>query len=446
MEDRVTRVTAVPSEHAHLRSLDAILAPGTRSLPRSKQAPLPASLSGRRCTRLVSVAMVFAMGFGACEGTHANVGMLGSLVLAAEDRLKVLKDTLQEDARTQRLKDGGQAEHGLLSPRLEAAQQLVGVTEVHLDDARDSLWSASPNLGKAEASLLAAQVALHDIRLMHSDLVGGNNFVLHTGVAVTNPYRIDRSTDANGTNHYEQSSDSSTTGRLYVEAYFKSRYSWETPSALELPGTSAFKSTVYDYEAHIGYVAESGADDIAGSASQAAGDVYAMASVAFNFARLWDQESPLAYLKAFAIRPRGSIAIELTGGFVTDREFSDVHMSVGVGPVWTVGIPVMTKEMDGNGPAKYKLAEGLLGVYPYYRMDFPNFVDSDGQSIVTVRGEPDFQPQNGYMIRIGVNYPVSDNVTVIISASAAASWDREDNLPPPWSLFIGASIPLGKIL
>lgn len=123
-------------------------------------------------------------------------------------------------------------------------------------------------------------------------------------------------------------------------------------------------------------------------------------------------------------------------GFSTDRENQTIHEYWGAGLLLTFRAPTSEK----------RFIEGDTGLY-YGAIDMPEFKD-DNSTILNKRRDtfPKFKPVNTGILKAEARLPVGESGFVTIAGRFHRFIDGQNDLPNPWTLTLGYTIPIDVIL
>lgn len=297
--------------------------------------------------------------------------------------------------------------------------------------------SSRPNLPQAELETKAREhlAAATDLtREANADkaVLYSPWFRAHTGAATRSPYTLAKNT---ATGLYELQKSKTTTD-FYAEIDFLNRNAWLEPKQRISPtGTGESPQPLsrlapHDLELRLGFI--NGTTSIDSSSSAAGGDWYANTSIGWNILGYNITSDPGARDDPGA---RGTVNFELAGDFITARNDLRVNGSyyAGIGSAWALPIDV---------DSKFRMATlfgGIyLGIHEYPRIDFDNVVYSSN-------ARPTYMRLGTFAARLEFTIPLTQRLEAIVRGSLATPLGRYD-LPDDWSLFVGASFPIGKIV
>jgi hypothetical protein len=265
-------------------------------------------------------------------------------------------------------------------------------------------------------------------------LVHSSFFRLHAGAATIRPWVVTGSYP--GTRTLEASSDTA----FYAEADFLYRTAWLEPKSVSLDlleDVSVKRLVPQDYEIRLGFIDAKHVDEqFAGSFESSTdtidGDWYAEATLGWvlgihNVGSPKDPPRPDL--------PRGTWNLEFDCGFITDREGMNTTGYYQVGPGTTWGIPV---EVGG----KRRLATVAAGVY-LGAHEFPS-TDPNNQILSEQRALP-FNRRLSLGVKLDFTVPITNGLEVVLQGRHAAVVSNND-IPDDWSLFVGLSIPVGRLV
>jgi len=305
------------------------------------------------------------------------------------------------------------------------------------DQALASGTTTQPSLPKAE---LEAKARAHLATAMdHASEANIEKTVLyspwfraHAGAARRSPFALAKNA---ATGLYELKRAKRSTD-FYAEVDFLNRVAWLEPSQRIQPSdvTGACPRlramAPHDLELKLGFINSDGSVD--SSTRAAGGDWYTNASVGWNLlgynisGDAADRDDPNA---------RGTVNFEVTGDFITDRDGLRVTGSyyVGIGSAWAVPIDTGTKLRNAT------VFGGLyFGIHEYPRIDPDNVVYSSQE-------RPTYMRLGTLAARVDFTIPLTQSLEIVVRGNLATPVSRYD-LPDDWSLFVGASFPIGKLV
>jgi hypothetical protein len=312
---------------------------------------------------------------------------------------------------------------------LERAQSL-------LQNAEELLQGAAPTefqVAEADRRRREAEQAVDsvdaDILLFASPW-----FLAHTGALSISPYRVART---GGVPAYRLQSSPSTTS-AYLGLDFLHRRAWLDPEqvvakdedvGLGLPGWLL----PTDYSVRL-LLTNTKVDD---AATAAGGDWMAESSIGWNLAGFGlkgaDECRRQPELKKL---PQGTINLELGGGIATNRSALDgfEFVRAGIATVWSFPLQIRAET--------WRTARLVSGLY-YGLHDFPQLDSDDGQYITANR--PAFNQLGAMCATVDFVIPISSSLDAIFSGTY---WDAfgSDRMPETWSMFVGVTLPIGRIL
>lgn len=295
-------------------------------------------------------------------------------------------------------------------------------------------------LDEADKALRAAQEAV--AKADQDPLVFPSPwFRAHAGAISLSPYRVGEvPKDMNQNGQRFQLEHASTSPEFYAELDFHGREAWlAAEDRLERTpdyGLRFLPDWVVpdDYEARLRFVNNTTVDS---QATAVGGDIAVETLVGWNLVGigLYDAAT-LAADPALKKRPRGTLNLEFGTGFHTDRDVIDTHgyVVVGLGTVWAFPMQI--------SDSTYRTATVYTGLY-YGAFDYPQLDIDDVQYIDARR--PAFNSLGSIGARIDAAIPISGSLDAI---AGVRYWDAigSDDAPESWSVFVGVSIPIGKIL
>ncbi len=329
--------------------------------------------------------------------------------------------------------------------RLERAQGKLSSAKAMLTDKEQKPVTDAATLADAEKLLTEAGGLLAEV---DSDIVLFSSpwFRAHAGAITVSPYILRPSVASDGslTSAPERGRFvlDKTTGStdFYAEMDFLNRRAWLDPDNL-VDRDEGFGSTWVpewmvpdDQEIRMRFV---NATTIDSASSAAIGDWAAEASIGWNLfgfglkTRALCEQQPQVKK-----RPQGTVNLELNGGLTTDRGALDAHTfaQTGIASVWS--FPMQVED------AVWRTATVLFGVY-YGVQEFPQLDVDDQQHIVSPRAQ--FNNLAARSARLDFTIPLGSTFEGVIGGRFFDPWQRDD-LPENWSLFVGVTIPIGRIL
>lgn len=259
-------------------------------------------------------------------------------------------------------------------------------------------------------------------------------FRMHTGFATLSPYVV-RPANQQGDppNAKFVLDESSSSPSFYVETGFLHRWAWLRDEDRTLPSRTGVLGDLQwlaptDHEIRLRFT---DSDEIKDSKAAASGDWSAEASVGWS---MFEYEVADPRQRRSMTDPRGSLNFELNAGFATDRGSVDVHGYVqgGLGSVWSFPIEVRQGVFM---PATF-FGGIYYGVHSFPRLDTDDAVYTDSK-------RPYFNDLGALGIKIDVVYPLSESVEFVAGGRLAGRF--ENDAPEDWSLFVGVSLPIGKL-
>lgn len=244
------------------------------------------------------------------------------------------------------------------------------------------------------------------------------------GAKLQNPYTI-----GIDTNHVGTLNKDNTTTDGYVEAMVSLRYitrtripdtevqnGWLNPLLFDIPALCLKGASLPDFEARFGYIFSGQSSPTNYSASTVVGgsDLYGEMSVGLPVHR-YTTDDKLTHVQT---------AIELSGGFVTDKHFLTVH------PTAFAGLSIQLSDQLSNGLPWYWLSR--VGVA---RTDTPKLVsggpmvDLDGLDI------PRFNTTWAPTMGTSLIYPLSETFSLQIGGSAYFT-----EAPASWNISVGFTL------
>lgn len=256
-------------------------------------------------------------------------------------------------------------------------------------------------------------------------------FDVEVGMAVLRPFSITASTARPGKFSFDAGG---TDVRGMVQGIFQDRWAWKIKNTAPTENVWIWEDFSADFEARLGYAY--GSSGSQSSSTTGSGDGFGEASVGFNLLKI-GQKDPNSPLIALNIEP--------FAGFVSDSEYSILHIAYGIGPALALGVPL---------PNSRPNLELLLRT-GWARVDSPvfiapNLVDSDGD------GNPRFESKNAAAITAEIRLPVlvlkssqtagSDTPQYGYLAFGADYYKLAGNGPDQWSLYAAFSVSWEAIL
>lgn len=316
--------------------------------------------------------------------------------------------------------------------RLKAAQSKLERAKASLAGDRPSAF----RLDEAQRSLQEAETAIAT-NAQDPILYTSNWFRAHAGAIALSPYELRRNAD--GRFELNKSGDQTT---AYLELDFFGREAWLSPEdrldrnadvGLDFIAEWAIPD---DYEARLRFLDDSGTS-IDDAESAAGGDISLETSVGWNIVGigLRDRVDCLRNPQDKKL-PQGTINLDVGAGFVTDRDTIDGHgyLQAGLATVWS--IPLQLTETKWRPATVYT----FLG---YGIFDFPKF-DTD---LVQYEETPlaQFSSLGALSARMDVSVPLAGSFDAV---AGIRYWDPlgSSRTPEAWSVFVGVSLPLGRIL
>jgi hypothetical protein len=318
---------------------------------------------------------------------------------------------------------------------LERAQSM-------LQEANALLQGATPNeyqVAEAERMRREAEEVLDtvdaDILLFASPW-----FLAHTGALSISPYRVGRNTgpfEPDNTPAFRlQRADRTTSAYLGLD--FLHRRAWLDPEqvvtkdeevGLGLP--SWMLPT--DYSVRL-LLANSTVSD---ATTAAGGDWMAESSIGWNVAGFGLKDADACRRQPELKKlPQGTINFEVGGGISTNRGALDgfEFVRAGLATVWSFPFQIRAET--------WRTARLVSGLY-YGLHDFPQLDSDDGQYITANR--PAFNQLGAMCATVDFVIPISSSLDAIFSGTY---WDAfgSDRMPETWSLFVGVTLPIGRIL
>lgn len=266
-------------------------------------------------------------------------------------------------------------------------------------------------------------------------------FRAHAGAISVSPYRVAAvPTNQNSQGQSFQLEHASTSPEFYAELDFHGREAWlAAEDSLERTPDYGLRFlpdwlVPDDYEARLRFVNNTTVDS---QTSAVGGDIAVETLVGWNLVGIGlHTPSTLAADPALKKRPRGTLNLEFGTGFATDRDVVDTHgyVVLGLGTAWAFPMQV--------SDSTYRTATVYTGLY-YGAFDYPQLDVDDVQYIDARR--PAFNSLGSIGARIDAAIPISGSLDAI---AGVRYWDAigSDDAPESWSVFVGVSIPIGKIL
>ncbi len=179
------------------------------------------------------------------------------------------------------------------------------------------------------------------------------------------------------------------------------------------------------------------ASQIAGAASAASGDWAAETSIGWNLLAFGLKSRSLCEQQPeIKKRPQGTVNLEVGAGLVTDRDALDTHLHAhtGLASVWSFPM-----EVDDS---VWRTATVLVGLY-YGLSEFPQLDSDDQQHVFDERAQ--FNQIGALSARLDFTVPLGTSLEAVVGGRL---WDppTRPDLPENWSLFVGITVPLGRIL
>jgi hypothetical protein len=262
-------------------------------------------------------------------------------------------------------------------------------------------------------------------------------FRLHAGFATIAPYVLKRRTVDNNYVLDRGSDDAA----FYAEVDYLHRQAWLTDGDTLGPDATSVLRRISDlapsdHEIRVRFTNQE--SEIENGSTAATGDWAAEGSAGWPLLKYCLSKPASGSVVAENLKktePKGSINFELNGGIVADREALDVHSfaQAGIGSAWAFPVEIRPKE--------YRAATFYSGVY-YGLHEFPR-IDVD-DVVYSNRPRPHFNTLGALGVKIDVTYPFSEYVELVIGARLAACLSKDD-VPENWSLFVGFTVPLGKL-
>lgn len=286
--------------------------------------------------------------------------------------------------------------------------------ELHATYANQALVTGAENVDRAVENLRTAGATMQDAQNeSEQEIRYSPYFRVHAGAATVSPTILKRRASDSLWQR-----ESRTTTDFYAEVDYMARTAWVEPKDL-----GDLKRV--DYELRLGFV---NSEAIENSTRAANGDWYVDASVGIVLYRFshWSRNAAIA---------RGTLNLELNGGLVTNRSALDSvgYYQLGVGSAWAVPVTLDTTSRFGT----------LFAGFYYGVHEYPA-VDSDG----VARSDRDL-PRYTRLGSLGAKFDIAIPLTGRIDAVIQTRWSSpiaDDDTPDDWSLFVGASIPLGRLL
>jgi len=266
-------------------------------------------------------------------------------------------------------------------------------------------------------------------------------FRAHAGAISLSPYRVEEvPANQNVEGQRFQLARASTSPEFYAELDFHGREAWlAAEDRLERTPDYGLRFlpdwlVPDDYEARLRLVNNTTIDS---QATAVGGDIAVETLVGWNIVGIGLHDAAtLADEPALKKRPRGTLNFEFGTGFSTDRDVVDTHgyVVVGLGTAWAFPMQVAT--------STFRTATVYTGLY-YGAFDYPQLDVDDVQYIDAHR--PAFNSLGSIGARIDAAIPISGSLDAVVGIRY---WDAigSDDAPESWSVFVGVSIPVGKIL
>ncbi len=266
-------------------------------------------------------------------------------------------------------------------------------------------------------------------------------FRAHAGVVTLSPYVVTAvPADQNSAGERFRLTRADGGPDFYLEMDFFGRMAWLAPeNSLERTPDYGLRFLPDwllpdDYE---GRIRLTNNDQIDSQSSAVGGDITVETLVGWNIAGIGlESAESVARDPKLAKHPRGTINLELGTGFVTDSDSVDAHPHVegGLGTVWSFPLEVAANE--------FRLATLYTGLY-YGLFDFPQ-IDTDDVQYVR-ENRPQYNSIGTLSARIDAAIPITGDLDVVVGVRY---WDPlgSSRRPESWSVFVGISVPLGKIL
>ncbi len=306
--------------------------------------------------------------------------------------------------------------------------------DAELSEKADLLTQAKERYSLAQQAVESAGVAEAQTR---KDIVYSNYFRLHGGAATIRPYIIAR--DENDRRLLKTSTDTS----FYAEVDFLRRTAWIEPEAIakELENPDDWSRLVpQDYEIRLGFINQQrirsdGSTDstpFETSSETAGGDWYAEGTLGWvmgtqNISR--DPEDRNVDI------PRGTWGLDLDAGFQTDRNGFNTtgYYMIGPGTAWSIPITI------GDHKRMATLAASVMfGIHEYPR------VDKDLR-IYSADAILPFNRLGSLGIKIDFTVPLTNGIEAVLQGRHFSPISRND-IADDWSLFVGVSMPIGRIV
>lgn len=307
-------------------------------------------------------------------------------------------------------------------------------------------WDAEKAKSKPDEDLLATHLTKARERyVLASDMRGqanvteeilySNYFRLHSGAATVRPYTfVRRASD----NRRVLSSGARTA--FYAQTDFLYRTAWSSPAAIneDLGSQDNFGRWLpQDYDLRLGFINESRIQDewteaIAGAKDAANGDWYSEGTLGWVLAM---NNISLDPADANVDLPRGTWSLDLHGALQTDRDgfnTTGTYMA-GPGTAWSVPVTV-----GGNKRLATVAAGAYFGIHEYPRADPDNSITDDTAVI-------HFNRLLSFGVRIDLTVPLTNGIEAVLQARHYSPLSNND-IPDDWSLFVGVSLPVGRLV
>ncbi|MFK7742184.1 MAG: hypothetical protein AB8H80_17855 [Planctomycetota bacterium] len=348
----------------------------------------------------------------------------GALSVQVENTTRTLNGLLE----TERKKDAN-------SRNVKALGAALGDLKRAKAIVAEKATPSSYKLAQAEAILASAGKVASSVR-GGVELLPSPWFRAHAGVIQRGSYAMVPGT--NGEAFRLQNNDGGTGS--YFEIDFLHRRAWLPPAEqyqaadASLPNTDLDMLIPDDFEARLRFTS---GDSIEDAESAAGGDWNIEAATGWNLTsfqlKTEDACERNPERKKLA---QGTVNLELLGGVSTDSATLNGHgyIAAGLGSAWSFPMEIKT--------SVYRSATIYAGVF-YGLYDSPQLDEGDVQFINSSR--PVFNSIGTLGIRFDAQIPLTKTIDGIIGARY---WDPlgRDDLPESWSVFLGVSIPVGRIL
>ncbi|MCR9245982.1 MAG: hypothetical protein NXI31_13200 [bacterium] len=333
-------------------------------------------------------------------------------------------------ARGKTLKDWGDADRrNAIEKARNELNDLLGKVP---DPATSPLEPSKREEAATEAKRLAKEVARleRDYQVLVAPW-----FRAHGGSITVSPYTLQANPSLPGFELTQQTQTS-----YYVELDFHHRKAWLQPKdRFEVdPNSSRLFQALApdDHEIRLRFMGDTSVGDTT-AASASAGDFMIEGSSGWNLVE-FQRRSNREYgdNPEDKLAPAGSLNFELNGGITTNRSVTNSHSYLQAGLVSAWSFPVQLADRT------YRAATVLGGVY-YGLHEFPQIGPND--NVVTTNPRPHYNHLGALGVRVDFTVPLTERLEFIAGVRYFSPISR-DHLPDDWSLFLGASLPLGRIV